>query len=120
MLPFYTCHKFAQFAAIPNAGWTRELVEAVVQEIKAQAVKAYPEDDNLDPWCEAAAVELIAQAARFRDSNPLYQCKKGSAFFKQGRFDEAVTCYRKALGLEPDCAEAYVRNTSQLWTWRGS
>ena len=31
----------------------------------------------------------------------------GNAFLDQGKLDDAITCYEKALEIEPDCAEAY-------------
>jgi tetratricopeptide (TPR) repeat protein len=53
------------------------------------------------------AVELIGQAIRLRNNNPFYLFNMGNALKAEGRIDEAVAHYERALVLKPDLADAH-------------
>ena len=53
------------------------------------------------------AVELIGQAIRRNGQNPFYFSNLGNALQAQGKLDEAVAAYRRAIGIKPDYAEAH-------------
>jgi tetratricopeptide (TPR) repeat protein len=53
------------------------------------------------------AVELIGQAIRIWKHNPFYYCNMGSALRAQGRIDDAVAHFKRALVLKPDYADAH-------------
>ena len=55
----------------------------------------------------AIAVELIGQAIRIRKDNPFYYYNLGNALKAQGKIDDAVAGYKRALVLKPDYAEAH-------------
>uniref|UniRef100_A0A8C8RNR0 Tetratricopeptide repeat domain 16 n=1 Tax=Pelusios castaneus TaxID=367368 RepID=A0A8C8RNR0_9SAUR len=39
----------------------------------------------------------------------LHSCQQGKAFFSQGEWEKAVTCYSKAINLDPQQVELYVQ-----------
>jgi protein O-GlcNAc transferase len=52
------------------------------------------------------AVELIGNAIAINSKEPVYHSNLGNAFRDQGKLEQAVACYRRALGLNPAYAEA--------------
>ncbi len=54
-----------------------------------------------------AAVELIGKAIVQTGTIPAFHNNLGNALKAQGRLDEAVACYVRALSLKPDHAEAH-------------
>jgi tetratricopeptide (TPR) repeat protein len=54
-----------------------------------------------------AAINLIGQAIRIRADVPFYHVNLGNALQAEGRLDEAVRHYRRALALSPNLAEAH-------------
>jgi protein O-GlcNAc transferase len=52
------------------------------------------------------AVELLGEAARATD-NPVVHLNLGGAYIGLGNLQEAIACYRRALNLQPEYAEAY-------------
>ena len=53
-----------------------------------------------------AAVELISKAIGVNPTGPMH-CSLGNVLKDQGKLDEAVDTYRKALAFKPDYAEAH-------------
>ena len=53
------------------------------------------------------AIHQISRAIQLNPDNPIYYHNMGSALSKQGRMEEAITCYRKVLSLRPEYSEAY-------------
>ncbi len=53
------------------------------------------------------AVELICRALKIDQSNPFFHNNLGAAYQALYRLDDAVSCYHKALALEPGYAEGY-------------
>ncbi len=52
------------------------------------------------------AIDLIGRAIKVQPSCPLY-CDLGSAYRSQGKLDAALECFRQALLLQPDFADAH-------------
>ena len=46
--------------------------------------------------------------------NPNYHSNLGNALQNKEKFDEAISCYDKALALEPEYAEAYYNRGNAL------
>lgn len=65
----------------------------------------------------AAAERLALAADPDRTNAPLY-FHLGAAYERTGQIDQAVQCFRKALGAEPDFAEA-LNYLGYLWAERG-
>ena len=53
------------------------------------------------------AANLINKAIQNNANNPVYYNNLGCVYKDQRKFDEAISCCQKALGLRPDYAEAY-------------
>ena len=48
------------------------------------------------------AVEYIGRAIGLNATDGVFHCNLGNAFKAQGKLDEAIACYRRALELQPD------------------
>jgi FkbM family methyltransferase len=65
------------------------------------------------------AISLITKASSIRNNSPEYNCNLGNAFRLKGDYQKAAECYREAIRLNSDYAEAYnnlgatLRNTEQ-------
>ncbi len=53
-----------------------------------------------------AAIDLIGRAIRLKPSAPMY-CDLGSAYRAHGKPEAALECFREALRLQPDFADAH-------------
>jgi tetratricopeptide (TPR) repeat protein/SAM-dependent methyltransferase len=54
----------------------------------------------------ARAVELILQAIAIQGNQPIYHSNLGNVLREEGKFDEAIARYQRALELDPDYADA--------------
>src|SRR3954454_4956215 len=52
-------------------------------------------------------VEYICRAIALRNGEPSFHRDLGAAFKELGRLDDAIRCYRQALEVRPNWAEAY-------------
>jgi protein O-GlcNAc transferase len=55
----------------------------------------------------AQAIEYLSAAARIDGNKPTVHCNLGGGYLGLGKWQEAMGCYRRALELQPDYAEAY-------------
>jgi predicted O-linked N-acetylglucosamine transferase (SPINDLY family) len=55
----------------------------------------------------AAAIERIGQAIALRGTDPAFHSNQGEAYRALERFSEAIACYRRAIELAPEYAEAH-------------
>jgi protein O-GlcNAc transferase len=55
----------------------------------------------------AQAVEFLGAALRIREDQPIVHVNLGGAYFGLGNYPGAIACYRRALELKPDYAEAH-------------
>jgi protein O-GlcNAc transferase len=53
------------------------------------------------------AAEWLRRAATLREGDPILHSNLGAAYRAAGQLAEAEACYREALRLQPDLAEAY-------------
>jgi superkiller protein 3 len=121
----------AALAASPNIGQQAPesllLLASALEEsgdreqaiaLARQAVVVYPEDwwlnMSLGWWCFAAgppryddAIRYSTAAQAVRPRNPYNLTNLGKALRKQGRLDEAIACFRKAIELEAKYAHAH-------------
>ena len=81
----------------------------LVQSVGASSKDYHPESKELVDKARKCynekqyekAEENFRMALVFDDKNPWAYCYLGNTYYKQGRRDEALTCWRRAIELEP-------------------
>lgn len=65
------------------------------------------------------AIDLINKAVQNDPNNPVYYNNLGYVLKDQGKLSEAITCFRKALEIKPDYAEACCYNQGYVFYDQG-
>lgn len=59
---------------------------------------------------------LLEQALQTDSSNPLFHLARGNALMADGRCEEAIACYQKALLISPDLADVHLNLGAALFS----
>ena len=83
----------------------REILDVMPQNANALHLLGVLSNQRKD---NPAAVDLISRAIQILPDQPIFHNNLGNAYRDSGRYQQAITCYQKALQIKPDLVDTYI------------